>query len=433
VYCSRALSSSPTMPEVDLSASRRCVRCAVCLPHCPTYAVTLDEGESPRGRLALMDAWSRGILEADEAFWGHLDRCLGCRLCEAVCPAEVPYGTLLDRLRTAERAADRPAPALHRLLRFLAARPKMLALLARFLGPARALGFRPTSRFLPPSLRPLADLVPAPLPKPWRRPAGVPRDSAAGEVALFLGCYARVLRPEPLRATLRVLAALGVSAVVPSGQTCCGALARHMGEEKEAERLAARNRRAFAEARVVLALDTGCLGSLRASLAGEGCEVAEICRFLDRRLPPRLSAGAPSSPLLLHTPCTHRSVEGDPAAVGRVLGRFGIEAEAWGQGAGCCGAAGTYGLLHPETARDLVRRMFASPPPAGSRILTTNVGCALMIGRELRRENRSGVVLHPIEILDEILSQPRVCAAPVMESSQRWADNDSRRRTGSGS
>jgi hypothetical protein len=61
------------------------------------------------------------------------------------------------------------------------------------------------------------------------------------------------------------------------------------------------------------------------------------------------------------------------------------------------------------------------------------VGCALMIGRELRRENCSGVVLHPIEILDEILSQPRVCAAPVMESSQRWADNDSRRRTGSGS
>ena len=34
----------------------RCISCGFCLPACPTYAVSADEGSSPRGRITLMRA-----------------------------------------------------------------------------------------------------------------------------------------------------------------------------------------------------------------------------------------------------------------------------------------------------------------------------------------------------------------------------------------
>ena len=73
----------------DLST---CVHCGLCLNYCPTYRVTNLETESPRGRLYLMTQWKRGQLPFTEELARHIDLCLGCRTCEAVCPSGVPYG-----------------------------------------------------------------------------------------------------------------------------------------------------------------------------------------------------------------------------------------------------------------------------------------------------------------------------------------------------
>ena len=79
-----------------------CVHCGFCLNACPTYTRLGHEGDSPRGRLDLMRAVMEGRLEPDdEAFRTHIDRCLGCRACEPVCPSGVPYGFLLERARSA--------------------------------------------------------------------------------------------------------------------------------------------------------------------------------------------------------------------------------------------------------------------------------------------------------------------------------------------
>jgi glycolate oxidase iron-sulfur subunit len=77
-----------------------CVHCGFCLNACPTYTRLGHEGDSPRGRLDLMRAVVEGRLEPDDpAFRLHIDRCLGCRACEPVCPSGVPYGFLLERAR----------------------------------------------------------------------------------------------------------------------------------------------------------------------------------------------------------------------------------------------------------------------------------------------------------------------------------------------
>ena len=88
------------MERQELRAgAEQCVKCGLCLPRCPTWRLRREEGDSPRGRLALIAAAAGGHLEADAALRGHLDGCLLCRACEAACPAQVPFGRLMDRAR----------------------------------------------------------------------------------------------------------------------------------------------------------------------------------------------------------------------------------------------------------------------------------------------------------------------------------------------
>ena len=62
-----------------------------------------------------MRGLERGDIAAtDPALIYHLDRCLGCRGCEPVCPSGVQYGHGLEAARS-RIAESRPVPAVARL------------------------------------------------------------------------------------------------------------------------------------------------------------------------------------------------------------------------------------------------------------------------------------------------------------------------------
>ena len=82
-----------------LAIADSCVKCGICAPHCPTYTHTQNENESPRGRIALIQAWAGGNLNVTNNLLDHIDNCLLCRACEKACPAVVPYGKLIDDFR----------------------------------------------------------------------------------------------------------------------------------------------------------------------------------------------------------------------------------------------------------------------------------------------------------------------------------------------
>ena len=68
----------------------------------------------------------------------------------------------------------------------------------------------------------------------------------------------------------------------------------------------------------------------------------------------------------------------------------------------CCGAAGLYGLLQPETSMDL-RKMkeerFAKLAP--DTIVTANPGCQLQYEAAIKSVGLNSRVMHLAEFLDE--------------------------------
>lgn len=381
--------SPPVAPVQDTLAALadRCVQCGLCLPACPTYGRERVEAESPRGRIALARAWALDTIPATAASDAHLDHCLGCRSCEAVCPAGVEYGRLLVAARGRQRER-RPAGWRQRLAEGLAARP-------RWLGAGLAL-YRAAHPLLPGALRPL--------PRPPGRVRALPRPAAAapraGRVALFVGCVAGVYEA-PLRAALaRLCAPLGIELDPTAGQGCCGALHEHAGDTAAADALAARNRAAFAGRGSVLTLASGCHDSLRRTLP-EGAQAIDALAFLAERADALRWRAVPQR-VALHLPCTQRNVVRSVPALRRLLAAVpGLEVVELDAGLGCCGASGTQMLTEPERAAQYRAPLLEQFERSGARrLLSANIGCRLHLGN-----GTAAPVQHPLEFLAECLDE----------------------------
>ena len=318
-----------------------CVACGMCLPVCPTYIDTREESESARGRISLIRALAEDRLAPTTELVGHLDRCLQCQACEAICPAGVRYGELIDGAHellqlTAKSdvgSADRVAwfvrsPRRLRLLGwFLAAyRGSGLRWLARHSGLIQALGLRQTERF--------SDA--GHLRYGWRKtyPAvGTQR----GRVALFTGCIANLADRDNLGAAIQLLQRLGYRVEVPANQGCCGALDLHAGRHDQYAAARARNSAAFAALDVdaVVYVASGCGAVLRQyhADAASGRGEPKPVRFVDinRFIVDQTDAHAfsPSSTddekVFLHIPCSMKNATREQDAPKRLLERARFE------------------------------------------------------------------------------------------------------------
>ncbi len=81
--------------------TKACIHCGMCLPACPTYQVNGNEGDSPRGRLYIINDAINGSIN-DQSLAesiNYLDNCLECSACETVCPSGVQYINILEYAR----------------------------------------------------------------------------------------------------------------------------------------------------------------------------------------------------------------------------------------------------------------------------------------------------------------------------------------------
>jgi len=448
----------------ELGRIENCVHCGFCLPACPTYTRLGDEADSPRGRLHLMRAVAEGRLDPGaESFQLHIDRCLGCRACESVCPSGVDYGHLLERAREVAREA-RPPSLESRLLLAMVGSPLLLrgamgcgrllrlgglaARVARLLpttGPLASLGMamamlaasapwdglgrasetRGGSKVAEGSGRRATGAGPiaagAALPGAWSSPrpsmGGPP--SRRGRVALSPGCVQDQLFARVNAATVRVLEANGWEVVLLPSARCCGALHAHAGELGRARELALAQLDSFeaSGADLLVANAAGCGAAIRAygdlleplgpSLHERGERMGRAVRDLTVLLAgegraPR-EGGALPLRVAYDAPChlLHgQRVSLPPVEVLRSIP--GVELCALDGAEECCGGAGIYGLTHRELGGEIGRSKTAAIRRSGAEVVVTgNPGCIMQIGGTFLREGEVRGVVHPVELLDE--------------------------------
>ena len=398
-----------------------CVHCGFCLQSCPTYVATGDEADSPRGRIVLMRGLATGGLTVgDPDLQHHLDRCLGCRACEPVCPSGVSYGPALEAAR-ALIGERRALPVVVRVILHVITQPSLRRLLfglARLVRPVAAV-FAGWSRlgFVAGMLAGSRDRGI----EGWRErgrqsipPSPHPPISRASPATVFLGCIQRDLFGHVNAAAARTLRVNGYALHDVPRQGCCGALHAHAGQLDAARALARENVRAFAEFPefLVAATAAGCGAMLReyGSLLADDPLAEEASHFAARvRDVTELLAEAgpePGAPLPVtvayDAPChlVHaQRVTDAPLAVLRAIPALVIAPHE--ESDACCGSAGLYSLVQRALARDILERKLDALAAVGpSVVVTGNPGCAMHLSAGLRATGRATPVAHPVELLD---------------------------------
>jgi glycolate oxidase iron-sulfur subunit len=380
--------------------------------------------DSPRGRIYLMRAGVDDRIRMTGSFVQHFDTCLGCMACETACPSGVRYAPLVERTRAAiEHSHERPAQerwfrrllfsvlpypvrlrALALPIKIASAGGRLAVGLAKRAGLADRLGSRLRSQIA--LTRVLEET-------PERTPAA---GTARLRVGLMTGCVQRAFFGDVNRATARVLAAEGCDVLAPRDQGCCGALALHAGEDRDARQFARDLIAAFERTGVdVVAVNAaGCGSAMKeyGHLLADDPAWAERARAFSAKVRDVTEVLASLEPRAVRQPVRARVAYHDACHLAHAQGvrrepRLllesipGVSVMPVAESDICCGSAGIFNLVQPEMAAALGARKAAhlhdTKPDV---VVTSNPGCILQIRAAARDAGYTFPVVHIVELLD---------------------------------
>jgi glycolate oxidase iron-sulfur subunit len=359
---------------------RSCVHCGFCNATCPTYQLSGDELDGPRGRIYLIKEFLEGA-QSPARVTEHLDRCLTCRACETTCPSGVAYGELAEIAR-AEIGPQRAGiqGGLRRFLQWLVPNPRRLRLLSR-LGKY--------ARFALP--RPLAAQVPNQVTQ-----ALVANTQGSRQILLLQGCAQQVTTGGVNQALQDLLQTRGIGVMTSPMEGCCGSLDLHLGDEDKTLKAVRNNVDALypllgtvdaivstASGCGVTVKDYGRLLAAEPEYAERAAKVAaatlDVSEYLSRKLPESaqpLKAIHPGMRVAWHAPCSLQHGQQSEGVVESLLTNAGYALVPVQDAHLCCGSAGTYSVLQPVWAEQLrENKLRALQREAPDMIATANVGC----------------------------------------------------------
>lgn len=404
-----------------------CMRCGMCLPHCPTYKETFLETASPRGRVALMRKIEEGDLEVSERLLEYLSLCLDCQACASACPCGVNAGEMVAEYKCERKEGKELSVMEDLILRKLLPHPDRLEAATTPMRLYQRTGLQKIVRKLgvlkmfPPTLERMEGLLPELPGKPLRQSIDEVTPAVGqerGTIGFFLGCVMSLVFSEASYATVKLLSSLGYRVITPKAQKCCGAPNMLSGDHDGLVEAARFNVDLFAGHKLDFIVTDcgGCGAELKKyghHLAGDAkatafsAQVRDISQILALHAD-ELQAKLKPLPLKItyHDPCHIAHCQGIRQEPRKLLKTVpGIDYRELPEADACCGSGGTYNIEKPEMSDRVLRRKVDNIKATGAEILvTSNPGCLLQLRKALAEETPPIRVMHVTEVLHRSLT-----------------------------
>ena len=399
---------------------RKCVHCGFCTATCPTFVLTGDERDSPRGRIWMIRDFLEQDSPAEPQLQYHLDRCLTCLSCMTTCPSGVDYMHLVD-IGRAELQKNQTRSGWDRFIRWMLSQTVPHA--GRFhLALTAARLARPFKALMPSQIKAMLSLAPA-----TSRPLDVigsqdqqfqpQTDKPIKRVMLLQGCAQRAIDPDINAATVRLLNRLGVEVIVRQKASCCGALAHHIDAETAALNTMKQTVDAWSDELeqldAIIVNTSGCGTQLKdyghllkneQGYADRARHISELTRDISELLyeiqiwPEQRSHNLK---VAYHAACSLQHGQKVTEAPKALLRDAGFTVLSAPESHLCCGSAGVYNVLQPELSQKLkARKQKALNTVQADIIAAGNLGCINQL------EGTVAPICHTVQLLDWVYGGP---------------------------
>ena len=423
----------------------KCGKCGFCQPTCPVYTATSMEAHVARGKNALF----RNLIEGETPLGPDLreafDNCLLCRACTANCFPAVKTDRLVIAFReTYGRRFGRPA--LQRwIFRRLLPHPELMSVIIRMAWTGRRLGLADVAtrlgllRMINPKLEKameLRDEVPATFLRTRLKKRVRPARETGLQVGYWISCGYNYMLPEVGEASVDVLERNGIGVTVLPNN-CCGLPVYGYGDVEGARLLARRNLETLGnlDRYDYIVSDCGsCSGHLKeyADLLRDDAAYSQLAKRLVSKvrsfseLMRAVGMNAPlgelSATVTYHDPChlgaRYQGIVSQPRdLIGSIPG---VEYRELPEADWCCGAAGSYNVMHNEISMTILERKVENVEKSGADVLVTECpACIMQLSLGAKRRGLSTRVLSVSQLIQEAARAARPRSSVVNQSASQ--------------
>jgi glycolate oxidase iron-sulfur subunit len=362
---------------------------------------------SPRGKIALYEAFAESDSPATGALRKLIENCMLCLACSEGCASGVEFDKIVCSARSRFFQTDPPVNqnAGPDDGGVFAGIPETSGLRARYSPSEGKEISHPSS---PPFIEQTPGIYEAP----------DPIDS----VLFFAGCFLNHVYQGLAGTAVKVLGRLGVTVVVPRNQQCCGMQAMATGDMKGARRLAEENLAAFSSdvkpGNIVVPCATGGymikrgypglffsdagFGAAAKELASRTYDISEyLVKVIGLERISRHIRHPASRRVTYHAPCHLKRGQGihaEPLALLKLA--CGENFVKMPEADICCGAGAGYNRSYPDISDRIAARKIGNILASGAGEVATGCpGCIMQLSRGLRAGGSKITVLHTLEVL----------------------------------
>jgi len=402
---------------------RKCVHCGMCNTTCPTFALLGDELDGPRGRIYLIQDMLENEKKPSANVVKHIDRCLSCYSCMTTCPSNVNYMHIIDHGRKyIEKNYQRPF--FDRLIRDALSKILPNVKLFKIMSYLVKIG-KPFQFFLPLKIKNMMDLIPSSFPKKILKTKEIYKTKykkKVARVALLTGCVQKELSPQINESTIRILNRHGVEVVVPEKIRCCGSLNHHLGKNDDAHQDFINNINIWYDQYLkgnldaILSNTSGCGTTMKdygfifkddKKMKKKAKKISELTKdvseYLSESLNLKFKSKEKKLRIAYHSACSMQHGQKIHSQPMNLLEKTKNEILEIPEGHICCGSAGTYNILQPKIAKQLLKNKVKNIESLKPQIISTgNIGCITQIA------NGTNIpILHTVELLDWYTGGPK--------------------------